>query len=182
MIEIEVESIRSSTLNNQHVVMLKEKAGELYLPIWIGSAEADAIAIKIQGAASPRPRSHDLMHSIISAMGATIDYVLLNEIKGDTFYARIRLNVNGNAIEIDCRPSDAIALALRAGTPIYAAETVLKEGGMRLDEETGKPIILTINEDKAIEEKISPEELKRLSAFRNFIDKIDLDDLGKNKP
>ncbi len=180
MIEIEVKSVLSSTANSQQIILLKEKPGELYLPIWIGSAEAEAIAVKLQDVTNPRPRSHDLMYLIISALGANLDYVLLTEIKGETFYAQIRLNIEGQLKEIDCRPSDAIALALRAKVPIYAAEEVLQEGGIHIDEETGKPIIPTDEGEKPSGEKISPEELKRLSAFQDFIEKTDLGDLGKN--
>jgi bifunctional DNase/RNase len=181
MIELIVDSIRVNTQNYQRVLILKEKNAERSLPIWIGQAEADAIAIKIQGIAKSRPLSHDLMYSIISALTASLDYVLLNDIKGETFYAKIALNSGGKAVEIDCRPSDAIALAVRAGVPIYAEEAVMNESGMILDQETGKPALPTESKEGASEKKVSDDELKRLSAFRDFIDKADLDDLGKNK-
>jgi uncharacterized protein len=176
MIEMVVESIRVSIQNYQRVIILKEKTGERCLPIWIGPTEADAIAMKIQGVTLQRPLTHDLMYSIISALTASVDFILLNDIEGDTFYAKIMLNANGKTIEIDSRPSDSIALAVRAGVQIYAEEAVLNNAGMILDKETGKPI-----PPEAGGKKIGEEELKRLSAFRDFIDKTDLDNLDKHK-
>jgi uncharacterized protein len=181
MIEMTIDSIRVSTQTNQHVLFLKEKIGERYLPIWIGNAEADAISIKIQGLTKLRPLTHDLMYSIISALTANIDLVLLNEIKGDTFYAKIILNVEGKEKGIDCRPSDAVALAIRAEVPIFAEEAVLDEGGIIFDQETGEPTMFAKGGEENKGENISEEELKRLSAFRDFIDKTNLDDLGKNE-
>ena len=120
MIEMVIDSIRVSLMNNQRVIMLKEKAAERYLPIWIGPAEADAIAVKLQGVAVPRLLTHDLLYSIIDALGATINFILLSDLKSDTFYAKIVLNTHGGQMEVDSRPSDALALAVRAGVPIYA--------------------------------------------------------------
>ena len=127
-------------MNYQRAVILKEKAGERHLPIWIGPAEADAIAIKLQEVSVPRPLTHDLLYSIIAALGASVNFVLLSDIKHDTFYAKIVFKTDGGQMEVDSRPSDALALALRAGVPIYAEEAVLDKGGIILDKETGKPI------------------------------------------
>jgi uncharacterized protein len=181
MIEMEVESVRISTRNDQHVIILKEKLGERCLPIWIGPAEADAIATKIQGVTRSRPMTHDLMYSIISALTASVDLVLLNELKGDTFYARITLNIGGKGKEIDCRPSDAVALALRAEVPIFAEEGVLKEGGIIFDKNSGEPVTKAQDGEETTRKKITQEELKKLSAFRDFIDKADLNNLDKNE-
>jgi uncharacterized protein len=178
VIEMVIDSIRINTQSNQHVLVLKEKEGELFLPIWIGPAEADAIAIKIQKVSKPRPLTHDLLFSIISALNATVDLVLLNKIQGDAFYSKIRLNVNGKDLEIDSRPSDSIALAIKAEAPIYADESVLKEGGIIFDKDTGQPVVPSKGEE-AKGEQLSEDELKKLSAFRDFVDKINLDDLGK---
>jgi bifunctional DNase/RNase len=181
MIEMIVESIRVSIQNYQRVMILKEKTAERCLPIWIGPAEADAIAIKIQGVTPQRPLTHDLMYSIISALMASVDFILLNEIEGDTFYAKIMLNANGKTLEIDSRPSDAVALAVRAGVKICVEEAVLDNGGMILDKDTGQPVIPKYEGEGVGGEKIGEEEMKRLSAFRDFIDKTDLDDLDKHK-
>jgi bifunctional DNase/RNase len=140
MIEIVIDSIRASTMNYQRVVILKEKASGRYLPIWIGSAEADAIVVKLQGVNVPRPLTHDLLYSIITALGASINSVLLSDLKNDTFYAKIVFNAGDRKMEVDSRPSDALALAVRAGVPIYAEDAVLDKGGILLDKETGKPV------------------------------------------
>jgi uncharacterized protein len=140
MIEMVVDSIRVSLTNYQRVVILKEKAAERYLPIWIGPAEADAIAVKLQGVTVPRPLSHDLLQSVIGALGATLDSVVINDLKSDTFYAIIVLNVEGGQMDVDSRPSDALALAVKSEAPIYVEVAVLDKAGILLNEETGKPI------------------------------------------
>jgi hypothetical protein len=168
-------------MNYQRVVILKEKATERYLPIWIGPTEADAIAVKIQGVAVPRPLTHDLICSIIDALGASINFILLSDLKNDTLYATIVFKVDGGQMEVDARPSDALALAVRAGVPIYADEAVLDKGAIMLDKETGKPIPQGKGLEGAKEEEVSEDELKKMSAFRDFINKADLDDLDKHK-
>jgi bifunctional DNase/RNase len=181
MIEMVVDSIRVSLMNYQRVVILKEKASERYLPIWIGPAEADAIAVKVQGVSVPRPLTHDLLYSIIVALGASIYSVLLSDLKNDTFYAKIVFNAGDRKMEVDSRPSDALALAVRAGVPIYAEEAVLDKGGIILDKETGKPISPGKELEGANKKEVSEDELKKMSAFRDFIDKLDLNDLDKHK-
>jgi len=117
MIEMVIDSIRTSLMNCQRVVMLKERAAERYLPIWIGPAEADAIVVKLQGATVPRPLSHDLLHSVIGVLGATLNSIVINDLRSDTIYAKIILNVDDGQMEIDSRPSDALALAVRTDSP-----------------------------------------------------------------
>jgi len=180
MIEMVIDSIRVSLVNYQRVVILKEKAAERYLPIWIGPAEADAIAVKLQGATVPRPLSHDLLHSVISALGSTLNSIVINDLRSDTFYAKIILNVDGGQMEIDSRPSDALALAVRKDSPIYVEESVLDRAGILLDKETGKPISEE-ERNGADGKKVSEEEMRKMSAFRDFINTLDLDDLGKHK-
>jgi hypothetical protein len=171
MIEMSIESIRVSLVNYQRVVILKEKGAERYLPIWIGPAEADAIAVRLQEVAVARPLTHDLLRSVIDALGAQINCVIVNDLTNDTFYARLLLDVDGKSVEIDSRPSDAIALAVRADVPIFAEETVLDKAGVVLD---GDRVV-----DK---DTVDPEELERMSAFRDFIESLDLDDFEKRKP
>jgi len=180
MIEMVIDSIRVSLVNYQRIVILKEKAAERYLPIWIGPAEADAIAVKIQGATVPRPLSHDLLHSVIGALGATFNSIVINDLKSDNFYAKIILNVADGQMEVDSRPSDALALAVRADAPIYVEEAVLDRAGILLDKETGKPISEEEKEG-AESKKVSDEELRSMSAFTDFINTLDLDDLDKHK-
>ncbi|MCL0057903.1 bifunctional nuclease family protein [Dehalococcoidales bacterium] len=179
MIEMIIDSIRVSLMNYQRVVILKEKMAERYLPIWIGPAEADAIAVKLQGVTVPRPLTHDLLHSVIDALGATINSIIVSELKNDTFYAKIILNIDGEQMEVDSRPSDALALAVRAKAPIYAEERVLDKAGILLDKETGKPVPQQREGDNG--KKVSEEEMRKMSAFYDFINTLDLEDFDKRK-
>ena len=183
MIEMIIDSIRVSLMNYQRVVILKERMAERYLPIWIGPAEADAIAVKLQDVTVPRPLTHDLLSSVIGNLGATVNSIIVNDLKNDTFYAKILLNVDGGVIEIDCRPSDALALAVRVEAPIYVEEAVLDKAGILLDQETGKPIPQEMLKEGDIKKsgKPSDEELKRMSAFYDFINTLDFEDFDKRK-
>ena len=182
MLEMTVDSIRVSPQNYQRVVILKEKGSDRYLPIWIGPAEADAIAVKLQDLSVPRPLTHDLLGTIIDTLGGTIDHILVSGLENDTFFAKITIQANGVKKEIDCRPSDAVALAVRAKVPIYANEEVMDKAGIHLDKETGKPL----GQETAgggfpaeSPKEVKPEELKSMSAFTDFIDSLDLEDFGK---
>ena len=176
MVEMTIDSIRVSLLNYQRVVILKEKGTNRYLPIWIGPAEADAIAVKLQNVELSRPLTHDLLQSVISSLGASVDYIVVSGLKEDTFYARLALNVDGVKLDIDSRPSDALALAVRVGAPIYAEESVLEKAGIILEEETGK----SVPEGKS-EAKVDEQELKGLSAYKDFINTLDLEDFKKRQ-
>jgi bifunctional DNase/RNase len=181
MIEMTIDSIRGSLMNYQRVVILREKTADRYLPIWIGPSEAEAIAVKLRGDTLPRPLTHDLLDSVISALGATIHSIIVSDLRNDTFYAKLILDVDGEQMEIDSRPSDALALAVRAEAPIYADEAVLDKAGILLDQETGKPIPREVGEAGGKDRPVSEEEIKRMSAFSDFINTLDLDDLGKRK-
>jgi bifunctional DNase/RNase len=181
MVEMSIDSIRVSVVNSQRVVILKENDAERYLPIWIGPAEADAIAIKLQGVAVPRPLTHDLLHSLVTALGAKLNFIVVNDLQNDTFYAKINLSIDGKDVIVDSRPSDAIAVAVRAQIPIYAEEEVLDKAGIVFDQETGKPIPSAQAGAQGEQTKISEEELRKLSAFAEFIDSLDLRDLDKEK-
>jgi bifunctional DNase/RNase len=183
MIEMVVDSIRVSLMNYQRVVILKEKETNRYLPIWIGAAEADAIAVKLQGVAVPRPLTHDLLQSVVNAFGARIQSIVVSDLKNDTFFAKIVISVDGTQMEIDSRPSDAIALAVRVAAPIFADESVLERAGIWLDKEAGKLIPEESEEPKKSEgKKVNDEEMKRkASAFYDFINTMDLDDFDKRK-
>jgi bifunctional DNase/RNase len=179
MIEMSIDSIRVSLMNYQRVVILKEKMADRYLPIWIGPAEADAIAVRLQGVTVPRPLTHDLLRSVIDALGATVNSIIVSDLKNDTFYAKVILNVDGGQLEVDSRPSDALALAVRTEVPIYAEETVLDKAGVILDKETGKPVPQEMSGGKG--EKVSEDEMKKMSAFYDFINTLDLEDFDKRK-
>lgn len=176
MIEMTIESIRVSLVNYQRVVILKEKNAERYLPIWIGPNEAEAIAIRLQEVNIARPLTHDLLRSVIEGLGAKVTSVVVNDLSNDTYFARIVLDINGRALEIDSRPSDAIALAVRVRVPIFADDSVLDRAGVVLNQqEAGEA---TGNEPRA---RVNEEELERMSAFRDFIESLDLDDFDKRR-
>jgi bifunctional DNase/RNase len=187
MIEMTIDSIRVSLMNYQRVVILKEKASDRYLPIWIGPAEADAIAVKLQGVAVPRPLTHDLLSSVIECLGAMVNSIIVNDLKNDTFYAKVILDVDQKQVEVDSRPSDALALAVRTGVPIYADESVLDKAGILLDGETGRPIFeegeeTGGKETGGKETRVNDADMKKkMSAFYDFINTLDLDDFDKRK-
>ncbi len=155
-----------------------------YLPIWIGPAEADAIAVKLQDLSVPRPLTHDLLRTVIDTLGASVKHILVNDLQNDTFFAKISLQTNGTSQEIDCRPSDAVALAVRAQVPIFVEEAVLDKAGILLDKETGKPLVPG-EADRPADEKpveLKEEDIRRMSAFTDFINTLDLEDFGKSQP
>ena len=178
MIELDIESIRVSLMNYQRVVVLKEKDADRYLPIWIGAAEADAIAVRLQDVSVARPMTHDLLTNMLTEFGAAVVRVVVNDLTNDTFYARIHLQVDGRDLEVDARPSDAIALAVRAAAPIFVEDSVLEKAGVTMDEE-GQ---IGPGEEAAARSGATPvkeEELEKMSAFRDFIQGLDLDDFDK---
>ena len=179
MPEMVIDSIRVSLMNYQRVVILKEKESDRYLPIWIGPAEADAIAVKLQDVAVPRPLTHDLLGSIIDSLGASLNYVTVSDLQNDTFFAKLTLQVNGKTVDVDSRPSDAIALAVRAQVPIHVADEVLNKAGILLDE-FGKPIAREEEEGKERPPKVKEEDLRRMSAFTDFINTLDVEDIGRS--
>ena len=176
MISITIDSIRVDLRNHQQVVVLKEESTERYLPIWIGPTEANSIAIKLQGASVPRPLTHDLICQVIEALGAKVDSVVITEIRGDTFYAKVILKLDDEELQVDSRPSDALVLAVSTQASIFTEEQVLDEAGVWLDKETGRPI-----SEGSRPREVSQEELRRMSAFTDFINTLDLDDIGKDK-
>ncbi len=178
MIEMSIEGIRVSLMSYQRVIILKEKESERYLPIWIGPAEADAIAVRLQEVSVPRPLTHDLLRQVLERLGAEVSHIVVNDLSNDTFYAKILITVNGEQVEIDSRPSDAIALAVRSQVPIYAEDTVLEKAGVLLDKD-GDPIEVQAGQQEP--KKVDEEELQRMSAFRDFIESLDLDDFDKRK-
>ena len=181
MIEVTIEGIRVSLMNYQRVIILKEKESDRYLPIWIGPAEADAIAVRLQDVSVARPLTHDLLRDVLEKLGAQVEYIVVNDLANDTFYARIMLRVNGEQMEIDSRPSDAIALAVRAQVPIFVEDAVLEKASVLLDKE-GKPIEGgEAAEHQEAVSKPDEEELQKMSAFREFIESLDLDDFDKRK-
>lgn len=174
MIEMTVESVRINLQTTQRVVILKATKQERYLLIWIAQAEAYAIAIELQGTSSPRPLTHDLLRNVINDLGAKIVSIVISDLIEDIFYARIILDVAGRHVEIDSRPSDAIALAVRAKSSIYVEESVLERAGVAL--ENSEETITTATETR----KKREAESDNLDAYRDFINSLDvLDEFGK---
>ena len=168
MFEMTVDGVRVSHKNQQRVVVLKAMEVNKYLPMWIGPAEGDSIAMKLLGKETVRPSTHDLMDSMIGDLGGTVKRVIVSELKAETFFGKIVLQRNGTTIERDSRPSDAIALAVRTGAPIYAEDAVLDQAGVEFDPETGEAIsanseweLRSLNEIKELGYAYS-EEAKRL--------------------
>jgi uncharacterized protein len=150
----------------QHVVILKEKTNDRYLPIWIGTFEANAIAMKIQGMAPERPITHDLIASTLSQLGISGSRIVITSVREEVFMARLHLRRKGQEIDLDSRPSDAIALAVRFECPIFVAAEVLDRAGVIHEHDKG--------EEKVPEEKVDEG---RLAVFRDLFNSLDLPDL-----
>lgn len=176
MQEMTIEAIRVSLMNYNRVVILKEKDSNRFLPIWIGAAEADAIALKQQGVNVARPMTHDLLANVIGELGSNVQRIVVSDIEKDTFISRIHLTLNGEELEIDSRTSDAIALAVRTDAPIFCEDEVLDQAGVLLDEDGS---IVDADGEPTARPAVREEELEGMSAFRDFIDGLDLDDFGE---
>lgn len=176
MIEVTIESIRVSLMNYNRVVVLREPESDRYLPIYIGSPEADAIAMRLQGVAVARPMTHDLLSNLLQELGGVLDRVVVTDLSNATFYAQLYVRVDEKELEIDARPSDALALAVRAEAPIYVAESVLEAAGVTLDESSEGG---GAEAPGARGPAVKPEELERMSAFKDFIESLDLDDFDQ---
>jgi bifunctional DNase/RNase len=156
--EMVVESVRVHMLSSQHVVILKDTDRDRYLPIWIGPWEANAIAMRLQGLTPERPLTHDLFSSTLDELGVTVKQIIVSDLSEETFRARLMLELDGKALDIDARPSDAIAIAIRAGVPIYATDSVLDRAAVVPE----------------------AEEDEKLNIFREFVNSLDVD-LGETR-
>jgi bifunctional DNase/RNase len=163
MIQVVIDSIRVSLMSPHRVILLREMDSERQLPIWIGPFETDAIVVELQDVETARPLTHDLLKTVIEHLGGTVSHVLVHALVEDHFTARVFIDQDGRLLEIDSRPSDAIALAVRAKVPIFVAEEVMDEAGVTQDEE------ILSTEDMST----SDEEL---DVFRDFLDTLDLDE------
>ena len=179
LVEMVVESVRVHMLSSRHVVILKEVARDRYLPIWIGPWEASAIAMKLQGLTPERPLTHDLFATTLDELGTRIERVVISELADETFHARILLERDGRTVEVDARPSDALALAVRAGVRIFAAEAVLEQaalggdGGMGDDIEGSEGSTLEATGENLVD--------PRLDVFRDFVNSLDVDAEGESR-
>ncbi len=154
MIELSLVGVRVELPSNQPIVLLKEAAGDRYLPIWIGAVEATAIAFALQGIETPRPMTHDLMRDMLTESKIQVEKIVISDLVDQTFYATISMSSGNGSVEVSSRPSDAIALAVRLSTPIYAAEEVLEQAGIELrdDEET------EVEKFREFLDQVSPED------------------------
>ena len=173
MIEVTIDSIRVSLLSQNRIVVLKEENSERFLPIWIGRFEADAITLQLQGMEAPRPLTHDLLKSVIETLGGEVMHILISSLERNTYFARIVLDVNGDSVEIDSRPSDAIALAVRVNAPIFVAEEVMEQAGMLPEQE------MSLTEEGA-QTELGDTATEDLGAFKDFVEGLDLDNLLGN--
>jgi bifunctional DNase/RNase len=162
MVEVKVDAIRVNLMGSHRVIVMKDLESNRYLPIWIGQPEADAITIHLTDAKVARPLTHDLIVNMVRDLGATIRYVLVNELREDTFYARVVLRTReGKELSVDSRPSDAIAVAVRVGCSIYVDDDIMAQHGQEPDEEGAT---------------VADEDL---GAFKDFLGSLDTDDLDK---
>jgi len=151
---MELTGVRVELPTNQPIVLLREREGERYLPIWIGAAEAAAIALSLQGVVTPRPMTHDLLKNILDDLSVRVERILVTELRDATFFATISLSAQGEGYEVSSRPSDAIALAVRMSVPIFASEDVLNEAS----------ILIPGDEEEEVEK------------FREFLDNVSPED------
>jgi bifunctional DNase/RNase len=173
MIEVIIDSVRVSLMTQHRLVILKDQNTDRYLPIWIGPFEADAITYELQEMPQQRPFTHDLIKSVIREMGGRVVHILINDLRNDVFYARLVIEIDGKQIDIDSRPSDAIAVAVRVKAPIYVADHVMEKAGIEPDEDVEKEIA-----ERQADFTEGPElEEGRLSAFADFVNSLDLEDL-----
>ena len=156
MIEMNLVGVRVELPTNQPIVLLKEKEGERFLPIWIGAMEATAIAFALQGIVTARPMTHDLMKNLLEEVGVGVDRIVITELRDGTFYATIHLQANGSNFEVSSRPSDAIALAVRVNVPVFAHEDVLTEAS----------IVIRDDEEQEVEK------------FREFLEQVNPEDFA----
>jgi bifunctional DNase/RNase len=177
LVEMVVESVRVHMLSSRHVVILKETEHDRYLPIWIGPWEASAIAMKLQGLTADRPLTHDLFASALESLGVRVDRVVISTLAEETYHARLHLERDGAIFEIDSRPSDALALAVRTGGRIFASEAVLElaalggDAAMTGDDEGGDVVPEGSPLESTGEKIVDP----RLDVFRDFVNSLDVD-------
>lgn len=158
MVEVTLVGVRVELPTNQPIVLLKERDGGRFLPIWIGAVEATAIAFALQGVVTQRPMTHDLLKSLLDEVGVVVEGVDITELREGTFYAAIRLRAHGAAYEVSSRPSDAIALAVRAGAPIFAAEEVLEEASINMREDESEET--EVEKFREFLDQVTPEDFK----------------------
>ena len=162
MQEMVIYGVSFDMVGKQPIVLLKTRDGNKFLPIWIGHPEAAAILMKLQSQAPPRPMTHDLMSELLEQLEAHVVRITVTELRENTFYAQITVTVDGREIEVDSRPSDAIALAIRAEAPIFAADRVIEESAIEFEGED-----------------VDPDELEaEVAKFKHFLEEVTPEDFA----
>ena len=159
MQEMVIYGVSFDMVGKQPIVLLKAVDTNKFLPIWIGHPEAAAILMKLQGASTPRPMTHDLLFEMLGELDVNCSRVSVTELRENTFYASITLTVNGREVEIDSRPSDALALAVRSGAPIFAAEDVIAESAIEFEHEV-EDTEEVVDKFKEFLDQVSPEDFQ----------------------
>lgn len=165
MVEVVIDSVRVSLMSQHRIVILKDIRSDRFLPIWIGPYEAEAITVSLQQMEVARPLTHDLLRNVIRSLQAEVLRINITELRDDVFYARIVLRVDGRELEIDSRPSDALALAVRVKVPVFVEDSVMQEAAARPEEK--------LDDDSVADES----ENERLAVFKDFVDQLNLDDI-----
>ncbi len=179
MLEVVIDSVRVSLTNQQRIVVLREVDTDRYLPIWIGPYEAEAITYALQEVEVARPLTHDLLKNMLNALNGKLVRVEVVSLREDVFYGNLLVETNGRTIEIDSRPSDALALAVRAHVPILVAKEVMDTAGIIPEQETQETEAPSQSSATAASTPTDPEaSVGRLSVFEDFLDKFNLDDLN----
>ncbi len=172
MIEVEIDSVRVSLTNQQRIVILKQAHEERYLPIWIGLYEAEAITIALQEIQVARPQTHDLLKTLIQTLNARLIQVEVISLSDDVFYGNLILDINGDRRQVDCRPSDALALAARMRAPIMVSEDVMENAGIVPEED-----ISDLEPEELDDEDLEEMSAEDLDIFEDFLQSFDIDDL-----
>src|SRR6059058_2285586 len=163
MQEMVIYGVSFDLVGKQPIVLLKTADGNKFLPIWIGHPEAAAILMKLQSQAPPRPMTHDLVTDMLEQLGAQVIRITVTELRENTFYAQITVQLDGTEIDVDSRPSDAIALAIRADAPIFAADDVIEESAIEFEGE-----------------EVDPEQLEaEVARFKHFLDEVTPDQFAE---
>jgi uncharacterized protein len=184
MVEVMIDSVRVSLTNQQRIVLLRELERERYLPIWIGPFEAEAITISLQEIEVARPQTHDLLISSLEGLNARLLRVEVIALKGEVFYGNLVVDMEGQSFNVDARPSDCIALAVRAHVPILVDRQVMREAAIVPEADVQAQVLNPESEDaQPLEPEVDPEEArKRLSVFEDFLKNVNLGDDPPDRP
>ena len=172
--QMRVKGLIFDPYNNAYIVVLRDEENSDMLPIWVGKSEASAIGLALESVTAPRPMTHDLMKSFLETFDAKIISVVITDLNDNTYFATIHLMYEDSEYTVDSRPSDAIALAVRAEVPIYVAEAVMDKGGTEPEADLEHEIVDELDEEEAVDEKV---DNRKLSAFADFVDTLNFDEL-----